>query len=749
MSLQLPKQQTFWLMMSILLSCLGILDRQTFADDSNSQPTASTNPDTALREAFLISVPLPITGQVDQRIKGMIDQVIDRLPVAASSQTRPVLVLEFATQNGASGKGSEFERCMALARYLTSEKLNRVQTVAFVPGAASELHGQPAELAGHALLVALACESIVLHESASLGDPLSGESALDPFIAEGYRVITEQKRSLPLPLVQGMLSKGSVYRIKLNDDTFSFGSEEDLKKLESEGKVIDSESILTAGSTPALSAEQLLRNQLISARVATRREVAVRLRFRADALEGDPSLLGDWKARRLLLNGPLNRKQLSWAAQAIAKDVESGTNLFILEIDSSGGAYGDAASLAEEIAKLDPTKVRTVAVVHGQARSSAALLALSADHLVMFESSSLGGVVDDQRRDAPSREDIEDASRRIAQLKGRDWSFIQSLQDSGIIVARYRNADTGEIRILSERDWNEFPDKEKWQQVEELNLESGLSEVQAQRYAIARYAVKDFDEFKSLYQLKSDPELLQPPATVQWIDRFAGFLTDPRIAMLLLLVGMFALSSEMSSPGIGVPGFIAAICFTLFFWSQYCGGNADWLEIMMFGLGAAFIALELFVLPGFGLFGFSGILLMVASIILASQTFVFPHNESEMRQVPYSLGLVVCAILGAILPMAIIPRYVDRIPWLRAMALNPKTDPSLKERLAKESVADYSYLLGKVGEVTAPLSPAGKARFGEKIVHVTSTGRFVEKGSSVKVIDAKGTRVIVEQVKEV
>ena len=64
---------------------------------------------------------------------------------------------------------------------------------------------------------------------------------------------------------------------------------------------------------------------------------------------------------------------------------------------------------------------------------------------------------------------------------------------------------------------------------------------------------------------------------------------DPRIAGLLLFVGWFALMIELSTPGVGVPGFISAVCFVLYFWSQFLHGTAGWLEILLFVTGVTFI----------------------------------------------------------------------------------------------------------------------------------------------------------------
>ncbi|MDP7379065.1 MAG: hypothetical protein QF516_13270, partial [Pirellulaceae bacterium] len=82
-----------------------------------------------LREGFLVQVPLPITGDVDLQVRTMIEKTLENLPVVEAAEDRPVLVLQFDTSTGRSGRGSQFERCISLARFLTSRALNKVRTI--------------------------------------------------------------------------------------------------------------------------------------------------------------------------------------------------------------------------------------------------------------------------------------------------------------------------------------------------------------------------------------------------------------------------------------------------------------------------------------------------------------------------------------------------------------------------------------------------------------------------------------------
>ena len=113
------------------------------------------------------------------------------------------------------------------------------------------------------------------------------------------------------------------------------------------------------------------------------------------------------------------------------------------------------------------------------------------------------------------------------------------------------------------------------------------------------------------------------------------------MSWVLLFVGVFMLILEIKMPGVGLPAITSALAFLLFFWSRYLSGTADQLEILLFLVGLICLGLELFVFPGFGVFGLSGFLLIVASIVMASHTFVWPTQEYEYRQMAGTLFQVV------------------------------------------------------------------------------------------------------------
>jgi membrane-bound ClpP family serine protease len=202
---------------------------------------------------------------------------------------------------------------------------------------------------------------------------------------------------------------------------------------------------------------------------------------------------------------------------------------------------------------------------------------------------------------------------------------------------------------------------------------------------------------------------------------------------------------EFSTPGIGVPGFIAALCFLLFFWSQYLHGTAGWLEILLFIGGVLCLAREIFVLPGMGIFGIGGGLMIIVSIVLASQTFVVPTNAYQMRQFPVSLMMVASGMAGGLAAVAAIRRFLPDTPYFNRMMLKPPVGEERDALSRRESLAYFEHLHGKRGQTATPLVPAGKALFGDELVDVRSDGEFLPKGTPVIVAEVTGSIVVVRR----
>lgn len=682
------------------------------------------------KQGYLVQVPLPITGSVDTKVIGMLQRLQNRLPQGGP---RPVLVLEFSSPDGNAGDTSQFERSLALARFLSSSKLSRLRTVAYIPKAVK----------GHAVLAVMACNEIVMREDAELGEAGISEPVIEDSVRNAYKDIAQRRGLFPVPFALAMLDRQlAVYRVKVGDGVrYVFGDE--LEQLEREGKAVDVETVSHAGELPSFKGREL-RNKyrFVSRLVSGRRQLATELGLPPYALEGDPSLGESWEAVKIELMGKVQSRNVSYQLRGLREaQRDRDINFVLVWVDSEGGSPEDSFRMANELAKLDPVKIRTVAYIPNQARADAALVAMACDHVVMSEKAMLGGFGEQYKIPDQAQSDLLRSIKSLAKEKQQDWSLMAALVDPRRVVYQYRTK-SGQTRYLTEEEHATLDDPDVWLRGREVSTRQGMTGREAESIHVARYLVDDFGQFKSLYHLKDDPPLVEPSWAEKWTRRVAEELAKPWIASWLLFAAMFLLSIEFSHPGLSAPGFLSGVCFLLFFWSQYWNETAGLLEILLFAAGVICVLLEIFVIPGFGIFGVGGVLMILASIVLASQSFIFPTNSEQMKQLPVSLSMVGASLAGVVAAGVFIRKFLPHTPFFRRMMLEPPLEDN-EELQQRESLVHWEHLTGKRGVTTTQLTPSGKARFGDDVLDVISDGEVIAKGSDVYVAEVRGNRVLV------
>jgi len=737
---------TFFLGLCLLAGTnAGSLFSQDDFQDEKAQAAAPSE-----RPGALIRIPLPVTSKTANQVKLSLQRIAEKAPDTTKANDRFLVVLEFETARGKTGGGSELEACQSLARFLTSRDMNRVETVAYI--SADPRDDSTGQLIGHAVLIAIAADQIAMDNGASIGRAGIDEENVDSLVRDVYRGIASQRLTFPVPVVMSMLEKDQqLYRVRTTENTV-FSNQSELEELEASGKVLESNQITDKGQFTSLSAEQLAEFRFPRVQtIADKKELASRYKLSAYALESGPA--GEaWRAVEVNLPPVIDQRTVQWVIRALSAEFASAKppNLIIVNLDDNLGNLDACLDLSRYLVDLDADIVQSVAFVRGHARGSVGLVALSCDQLIMASDARVGGKIDEAELSELTPDDLANLQPMIEVLgrdKQSDWSLLMAMLDPSLTVSRYRHIQTGQLRLLSAAELAKLESPTDWNQLGPLDTENGLTAEAAEQALVARTIANDADQVYAFYQLDEPPRSLQPSATDRYIERAAAFLTNPGIAMLLLFGGMFLLSSELSAPGLGVPGFLSAMCFLLFFWSQYLGGNAGWLEIMLFVAGVAFVLIEIFVTPGIGIFGIGGMIMVAASLVLASQTFIFPMNSKQWAQLPSSLLPLLGAGCGLFAAAFALRRVLPNSPLFRNLMLDPasrKQELGMNDEADRESIVDWSHLTGKQGVAITRCIPAGKVRIDGKVYDVISDGRMIDKEQSVTVTEAIGNRVVVK-----
>lgn len=699
-------------------------------DISQSTQAAPTEPGGA---AHYFVVPLPITDAVEKSITKRLEQALTRLP---KGDQRPIFVFEMRPAAGTAGEGSSYGDALDLARFLSGDRLvqAKVKTVAWVPKT----------IKGHAVLPVLACEQIVMARAAELGAAGSDEKqAIDNALRDEYQHTAERHQTVRPAVALGLLDKDvTIFKATLQNKEVRYVTPTELQKLSEQGQVTKQDTFFQPGDPHLLSGQAMRDAGFVTHLADSRRGLAAALELPPNALAQDLTPEDGWKPLRIDLTGPIHKQSVNWVLTTLEEHKRrKDFNLLLLSLDTGGGDLNESQRLAEHIAGLDD-KIHTVAYVNREALSDAALVALVCDELVMHPDATLGGRGEGKNLRDGDLAAIQENLEELFNKHGHDWSLPLALVDPDIEVHRYSVPLTGESRYLCAQEREKIANAEEWQDHGPVDTAVGLDAAQAENMGLARAIVRDWNDLRSLYQIEGPVNSARP----NWVLTLVEWLADPTIASLLLFVGGFALFFELSTPGATVPGFIAVLCFILFFWAKFLHGTADYLEILLFLGGVACLAVEVFALPGFGIFGFGGGLMIVASIVLASQTFIVPTNTYQLRQFPISLLMMAAGMLGGVASVVVIRRFLPDTPYFNRMLLRPPRPEEREELSRREALVTWDHLLSKRGVAVTPLVPAGKVQFGDDLVDCVSNGELITKGTPVVVEEVAGNHVVVRKL---
>ncbi len=680
-------------------------------------------------EGRFFVVQQPITSDEVERIESATAALVGQ---AAKQGKRPVLVFEFRP-----GKSHRFGPAYDLARLLA--KLTGEKTVAFVK--------EP--LSGYAVLPALACNEVVMGSEATLGPiALEGEPP-DPAAKASARLLASDTGRDP-ELIAGMLDPEVDLRaVRTADRTLHFVPHDDLPAFQKREAVVEEQAAWEPGLRGVLTSARA-REIGVATRVADDR-ASVAAAYHLPTTE-DPTLGQEVVPVWIRVEGSIDTVKVSYLRRRVAQALQEKANLIFFEIDSPGGLDGPADRLADEISRVKG--IKTVAYVE-HAGGVAALIPLACDEIVFAKGGRMGDVSQvlsgpdgpAQALDPAQFAALLNRAESLARLKGHPVAVARAMIDPEAEVVEVRDNHTGAV-VPASRDQIKA-DPARYAELSVMKTPGEPLVVTAEHavaFHLARDVVDDVERLKAIYGLAGATIRVEQPT---WVDALVTTLNTSWMSGLLLFVGFFMLVVELKLPGIGLPAITSALAFLLFFWSRYLSGTADSLEIMLFLVGLICLALELFVFPGFGVFGMSGILLVLVSVVMASHTFVWPTRAYEYRQFGQTLTQMSLAIVAVMAGAVVFGRYFPSLPLFNRMVLKPEDPDAILDPRDKPPIdpdAPLLYLIGETGRTTTVLRPTGKARFGELLVDVTADGFFIEPGSMVEVQEVQGSRVVVRKV---
>jgi membrane-bound serine protease (ClpP class) len=705
---------------------------------------------------------LTVTSPVDDVVFGRVQNIALTLQSQArTQQRRAILVLEITPGS------SPFHQVYGLATFLASVDVADVKTVAWVPETVT----------GNNVILALGCSEILMHPDAELGDIGRGKPLDRDEQHDVVRLV--EKRHNPrvsTALVLGMMDaekatlRAKVQILSAGKETTEYRivTKDELERLrQSKMAILDVQTIKEAGDTGMYSGSKARSLGVLAIQTAdSRGEIAQLYNLPREALRDDPTSGDKPRAQMIKVDGKIEPVLEAFIERQIDRAVAAGVNMIIFHIDSAGGPLAQSQNLASAIADLDPKKVRTVAYVPKEALGSAALIALACDEIYLQPAARLGDARptegDSDRESGRVSDEIvrhyKEALGTLAKRKNRPEGVAEAMADKTVQIFQVKNRRTGRVWYLTDAEIHDSNGEwEKGLPVPESgrNQLLTLNGARAHELLLAEPPVRDFDDLKQ--RLGIPPETNVAEAQRTWVDALVFWLNTDLALFFLVVVGFICIYVELHLMT-GVLSIVAALCFALFFWSHFLGGTAGWLEVVLFLIGAVCLALEIFVIPGVGIFGVTGVLLIFSSLILASQTWHNIEPNEDYKRLSWTLGTLGGSILSVIVIAVTMSRFLPHVRVFDRMVLSPPgvgdlghSGPRLRPDLADEHAAGTlseqpRLLVGQEGTALTGLRPAGKAKINGRLIDVVSDGPFIPQDRRIEVVAVSGNRVVVREI---
>jgi len=445
--------------------------------------------------------------------------------------------------------------------------------------------------------------------------------------------------------------------------------------------------------------------------------------------------------------------------------IADGATYILFQMDTFGGRLDSAIAIWNYIMYDLTDKVHTVAYIPTKAISAGALISVACDDIIMKKSTVIGDCapismsgqlegVEREKAESPTRTYFETA----AKANGYPVALCKAMVTIGIEVYQVLNKKTEKFEYFEGTD---LPKEEETYDLENKKLIDSkenlvtLDADKALEYGLSRAVVDNLEGALKFLEERDNVIFSRPVATLEtnWSEQLVRWLTSPVVSGILLAIAMLGIYAELNSPGVGLPGAVALAALALLFGSKFFIGLANWWEIALFFVGFILLVLEIFVIPGFGVAGISGILLLLfslAAMMVNNAPDKLPIPTSEMdwelfwENVYAAVGGFVLFLVGA----WILSKYLHKIPVANKLIIESPTKAAPEKLQSFIESAEPSIQAGQRGVTLSSLRPAGMARFDGKRVDVVTEGELIDPQRPVQVIAVEGNRIVVKETEQ-
>jgi len=416
-----------------------------------------------------------------------------------------------------------------------------------------------------------------------------------------------------------------------------------------------------------------------------------------------------------------------YLSKGLAEAQLLGADEVLIHMNTYGGLV-DAADSMRTAILYSPIPVSVY--IDNNAASAGALISIAAKNIYMRKGANIGAatVVSQTGEAAPDKYQsyMRSMMRSTAESHGKDtimhgndtiykWKrdpiIAEAMVDDRVIVPNL--VDSGKVLTFTAEE------AIQWGYCE--GIAESVDEVITKYMGYSQYEIKSFEP--------------------SWVDNLKGFLMNPVFQSFLIIIIIGGIYFEMQTPGIGFPSAAAVVAAVLYFAPLYVEGLAQNWEIIIFVVGILLIIVEIFVIPGFGVAGIGGIILIIGGLTMALLNNTDFNFDNVSGQEAGRASLIVLMGLGtSVVLMVWLSSKIGSKGMFRKVALVADLEGAVSSPVLVS-------LIGKEGVAATVLRPSGKVEIEGEIYDGVSEQGFVEKGTAVKVMRFENAQVYVHVIR--
>lgn len=400
---------------------------------------------------------------------------------------------------------------------------------------------------------------------------------------------------------------------------------------------------------------------------------------------------------------------------ALDEATRVNARLVVIDMDTPGGALNDADDISTAILEFP---VPVYVFINKDAASAGALISIACDSIFMTAGARIGAatVVTADGTAAPDKYQsyMRSIMRSTAEANNRDPKIAEAMVDENLEIPGITNE--GEVLTFSTSE----AIAHNFCEAEVVDIEEIIQRQNYSEYTVYRFQKNN-------------------------IEKVIAFFLNPFISGILILIIMGGIYFELQTPGVGFPILASLVAAILYLVPYYLNGLAANWEIVVFLVGLLLVALEVFVIPGFGIAGISGLILTIGGLSLVMiNNDAFDFTFVPAREIMTAVLTTLTGLLGAVVMMFFGGVRFTESKFFRRVALVDVQD-SKQGYTSKFQTRSY---LGEKGTAYTVLRPSGKILIGDEVLDAYTRGEFVAEGESIQVIGEEGTSLKVKKVEQ-